>query len=171
MVPTLKVPKDALKENGFINGYVKDGSREVQYENCIYLLFKPEDLDMFRDFLDDEYERTKDLIDDYDYEGGYVVVVYQLDPKHKNDFKLIKEGKYSKTSKQFQEIFPKIIKILKEGLHKDEISLQYRIFNKTEDLKLYWEEKIGVELDEDMEIWQGWIEEKEILHPKILEHV
>ena len=45
---------------------------------------------------------------------------------------------------------------------------QYRIFNKTEDLKLYWEEKIGIEFDEDMEIWQGWIEEKEILHPKIL---
>ena len=48
MVPTLKVPKDALKENGFINGYVKDGSRDVQYENCIYLLFKPADLDKFR---------------------------------------------------------------------------------------------------------------------------
>ena len=47
MVPTLKVPKDALKENGFINGYVKDGSREVQYENCIYLLFQPKDLDKF----------------------------------------------------------------------------------------------------------------------------
>ena len=104
-------------------------------------------------------------------EGGFVVLVYQLSSKHEKDFKLVKEGKYSKTSKQFQEIFPKVVKILRNGLHKDEISLQYRIFNKTEDLKLYWEEKIGVELDEDMEIWQGWIEEKEILHPKILEHV
>jgi hypothetical protein len=81
MVPTLKVPKDELKDNGFINAYIKDGSREVQYEDCIYLLFHPKNLDKFRNFLDSEYERTKDVIDDYDYESGYVVVVYQLNPK------------------------------------------------------------------------------------------
>lgn len=171
IVPTLLIDRDKLRENGFINGYVKDGLKDVQYENAAYLLFKPDNQDRFKIFLDREYERTKDIVDDYDYEGGFVVLVYQLNPKYEKDFKLIKEGKYSKTSKQFQEIFPKIVKIVKNGLHKDEISLQYRIFNKTEDLRLYWEEKIGIKFEEDMEIWQGWIEEKEILHPKILEHV
>jgi hypothetical protein len=172
MVPTLKVPKDALKDNGFINGYVKDGSREVQYENCIYLLFQPADLDKFREFLDSEYERTKDLIDDYDYEKGYVVVVYQLDKKFAKDFDLVKRGKYSKTSNGFQALFPKVIKIKKNGLHKDEISLQYRVFNRTEDLIKFWEEKLGVEFEDDQEVWHGFQEDNEILNiEKLKEYV
>jgi hypothetical protein len=167
MVPTLKVPKDALRGNGFINAYIKDARREDQYKDSIYLLFKPTDLDKFREFLDSEYERTKTIIEDYDYEDGYVVVVYQLNDKYKKDFNLIKEGKYSKTSEEFQKLFPKVIKIVRNGLHKDEISLQYRIFNKNEDLVSFWEEKLGIDLKEvvgkDFEVWEGWDESKEIL--------
>lgn len=167
MVPTLKVPKDALRGNGFINAYVKDARKEDHYEGSIYLLFKPENLDKFREFLDNEYERTKAVIEDYDYEDGYVVVVYQLDDKYKKDFNLIKQGKYSKTSKDFQKLFPKVIKITRNGLHKDEISLQYRIFNKADDLVEFWEEKLGIDfvelLGEDFEVWEGWDETKEIL--------
>jgi hypothetical protein len=43
------------------------------------------------------------------------------------------------------------------------VSLQYRVFNKTEDLKKYWEEKIGIEFDDSMEVWQGFIDERETL--------
>lgn len=167
MVPTLKVPKDALRGNGFINAYVKDARKEDHYEGSIYLLFKPENLDKFREFLDNEYERTKAVIEDYDYEDGFVVVVYQLDDKYKKDFNLIKQGKYSKTSKDFQKLFPKVIKITRNGLHKDEISLQYRIFNKADDLVEFWEDKLGIDfielLGEDFEVWEGWDETKEIL--------
>jgi len=112
MVPTLKVPKDALRSNGFINAYIKDAGREDQYADSIYLLFKPTDLDKFREFLDSEYERTKTVIEDYDYEDGFVVVVYQLSDKYKKDFNLIKQGKYSKTSTEFQKLFPKVVKIV-----------------------------------------------------------
>jgi hypothetical protein len=167
MVPTLKVPKDALRGNGFINAYVKDARKEDCYDECIYLLFKPDNLDKFREFLDNEYERTKAVIEDYDYKDGFVVVVYQLDGKYKNDFVLVKQGRYSKTSKDFQKLFPKVIKITRNGLHKDEISLQYRIFNKAEDLVSFWEDKLGIDLIEivgdDFEVWEGWDEEKEIL--------
>lgn len=163
MVPTLKIDRDRLRENGFINAYIKDGKRDVQYENAAYLLFHPKDLDKFKEFLDDEYERTKSIIDDYDYEDGFVVLVYELSPKFKKDFNFVKLGKYSKTSKEFQSEFPRVIKIKKNGLHKDEISLQYRIFNKTEELKKFWEEKIGIEFDDSMEVWQGFIEERETL--------
>ena len=174
MVPTLKVPKDALRGNGFINAYIKDNRREDQYKESIYLLFRPTDLDKFREFLDNEYERTKAIIEDYDYEDGYVVVVYQLDNKYKKDYDLVRQGKYSKTSANFQKIFPKIVKITRGGLHKDEISLQYRIFNKAEDLVNFWEEKLGIDLQEVMgnnfEVWDGWDESKEILEiDKIIE--
>lgn len=172
IVPTLSIDKEKLADNGYINGYIKDKRKDVQYDNCIYLLFKPSNLDKFRDFLDDEYERTKSIVDDYDYEDGYVVIVYKLNSKLDSDIKLIKQGKYSETSKKFQEIFPKIIKINKNGLRRDEVSLQFRIFNKTEDLRKFWEDKLGIELDEDMEVWSGFFEENEIMDlDKIKEHV
>lgn len=167
MVPTLKFPKDSLKQNGFINGYIKDNGRDTEYENSIYILFKPENLDKFREFLDSEYERTKSIIEDYDYEDGYVVVVYQLNDKYKKDYNLIKEGKYSKTSKAFQNEFPKLVTVIKESTMKEEMSLQTRVFLKTEDLIDFWEEKLGLNLKElfgdDYEVWDGWEEEKEIL--------
>lgn len=172
MVPTLKINRENLMDNGFINGYMKDGRKDVQYENCIYLLFKPADIDKFRDFLDGEYERTKSIVDDYDYEDGYVVVVYELNPKFKKDFELVRKSKYSKTSEEFQKLFPKIIKIKKNGVNREEVSLQFRVFNKTEDLKQFWEDRLGVDFDDDIELWHGFFEENEILNlDKIKEHV
>lgn len=163
MVPTLHVPKDDIKNNGFLNGYSKDAMRDVQYDDAIYLLFKPQDLDRFREFLDSEYERTKQVIDDYDYPNGFVVVVYKLDSKYAVDFQLVRQGKYSKTSQEFQNEFPKVVKIIKNGLHKDEISLQYRVFRRTEDLIKFWEDRLAVRFSDDQEIWHGFIEENETL--------
>ena len=172
MVPTLGIPRVDLMDNGFINGYIKDGAREVHYEGCIYLLFQPKNLDKFREFLDKEYDRTKAIVDDYDCEDGFVVVVYQLDDKYSKDFALVRQSKYSKTSPAFQALFPKVIKIKKNGLHKDEVSLQYRIFNKTEDLIKFWEEKLDVTFDDDQEIWYSFEEEYEILNiEKAKQHV
>ena len=144
MVPTLKIPKDQMSKNNFINGYIKDLNRDVQYENAVYLLFKPENIDVFREFVDSEYERTQELIDDYNYDDKHIVLVYQLDNNFKNDFDLIKQGKYSKTSKEFQKLFPEKLIISIKGYKKEEISLQYRIFNKTEDLLKYWEEILDI---------------------------
>jgi hypothetical protein len=174
MVPTLKIfnSKESLIGNGFLNAYIKDATADVEYDNAIYLLFKPNDLDKFRAFIESECERTKALIDDYDYNDGYVVVVYQLDVKFKKDFDIIKKGKYSKTSPAFQALFPKVVKIMFRGLYKDELSLQYRIFNKTQDLVDFWEEKFNISLGEDVEVWHGFFEEKEILNlDKIKEDV
>jgi hypothetical protein len=172
IVPTLSIGKEKLLDNGFVNGYIKDVKRDIQYENAVYLLFKPENLDKFRNFLDNEYERTKSIIDDYDYEDGYVVVVYEINPRLKGDVELVKQGKYSQTSPAFQGSFPKVVQIKKNGLRRDEISLQYRVFNKTEDLVKFWEDKLGVELPSDVEVWHGFFEENEVLDlDKIKEHV
>jgi hypothetical protein len=164
IVPTLSIPKEQLVDNGYINGYIVDENLEIAYENCVYLLFKPDNLDRFREFLVSEYERTVSVIDDYDYDNGYVVLVYKLNPKLESDIKLVKKGKYSQTSPAFQAIFPKIVKLKRNNLLKDEISLQYRIFNKTKDLKEFWEDKLGIEFDDDMEVWHGFHIEEEILN-------
>ena len=166
MVPTLKVPNEGFKHNGFVNAFIKDLERDVQYEDVVYILFKPEKIDAFRLFLDSEYERTENIIEDYDYEGGFVVLVYKLNPNFKEDFALIKEGKYSKTSDDFKNLFPKAVKIKVNGWHRDEISLQWRIFRKSTDLREYWEDKLGVNFDEEQEVWGEYNEDIEILNIK-----
>jgi hypothetical protein len=172
IVPIFSIGKERLTNNGFVNGFIKDSRRDVQYKDSVYLLFKPEDLDKFKVFLDSEYEKTKSIIDDYDYEEGYVVVVYQISPRLMPDIELVKQGKYSKTSSKFQQIFPKTITIKKNGFQKDELSLQYRVFNKTEDLKQFWEDKFDVVFDDDMEVWSGFSEDYETLNlDKIKQHV
>jgi hypothetical protein len=46
------------------------------------------------------------------------------------------------------------------------------VFNKTEDLKQFWEEKFDVVFDDDMEVWSGFSEGYETLNlDKIKEHV
>jgi len=162
MVPTLKIDKDKLKDHNFINGFIGDKTGP-SYEDSVYLLFKPKDLYKFQIFIDEEYERKdSNIIEDYDYDGGYVVLIYKLNKKYNRDFELVKKGKYSKTSQEFQNLFSKVKKVIKNGLHKDEISLQYRIFNKSDDLRVYWEDRIGKDFTPDMEIWEGFDEYNEI---------
>lgn len=163
IVPTLKINRDQLKINGYINGYLMDVRKDVQYENAVYLLFQPTDFDRFREFLQKEYDRTDAVLDDYDYEDGFIIVVYKLNDKWKEDFNIIKEGSYSKTSKEFQQEFPKIIKILKDNLYKDELSLQHRIFDKNHELRQYWEDRLDVNFTDSMEVWDGFNIENEIL--------
>lgn len=164
IAPTLNIPRKDKEENGFLNAYIKDVNKEINYKDAVYLLYKPTDMFRFNKFLEEEKAKNKNILDDYDYEGGYVVVVYKLDNKFKDDFELIREGKYSRTSDKFQKAFPKVIKIKdSRGLHKDELSLQFRIFNKTNDLKEFWEAKFGMKFTPNMEVWGGWNEEAETL--------
>jgi len=164
LVPTLKIDRDKLKANDFINGYISDARKDVQHKDAVYLLFKPKDLDKFRIFLDEQHDKRKDIIDDYDYEDGYVVVVYKLNSKWKKDFLLIREGLYSKTSKEFQNTFPKIISVTGEkGIKKQSPALQHRIFSRSSQLIEFWEEKLDIKFTEDMEVWDGFIIEKETL--------
>jgi len=163
-VPTLNIGREKLRDNNFINAYTKDINKE-HYEDCVFLLFKPKNLTKFKYFLDEEYERTINIVDEYDYEDGYVVIVYKLDESFKGDFELIKTGKYSQTSSNFQELFPKLLRRLdKQGYGKEEeLSVQWRIFNKTPDLVATWEEKLGVRFSEKMEVWPIFNPEKETL--------
>jgi hypothetical protein len=52
---------------------------------------------------------------------------------------------------------------MKNNLHRDEVSLQFRIFRKSQDLKNLWEDKLDMEFTDDMEVWPGFSIEKEEL--------
>ena len=176
MVPTLYNNRegysdwrDSLNKNGYLNGYEKDCSREENYEDACYVLFKPNDIDKFREFLDSEYERTPNIIEDYDLPHKFIIIVYKLDPNFKGDFDLIRRSKYSKTSPEFQALFPRVVKIIVDGLHRDELSLQTRIFKRTPDLRKLWEDIFQADLPEDSEVYEGYHEEREPLNELKLE--
>lgn len=168
--PIFKISKEKLKENGYLNGYIKDEMAKKEYtSNCVFLLFKPSDYTSFRNFLEEEKTRTSYFVDDYDYPGGFVVLVYKIDEKYKNDIKLIKKGKYSQVSKDYQSLFSKEIETEENGIKMKTLSMQYRIFNKTEDLIKFWEEQFDEILPPEQEVWHGWEIEKETLNKHTLE--
>lgn len=165
MIPPLGVSRDRLEESGFLNAYIRDVDKDP-YEgiNVVYLLFKPSDLNLFKDFLEDEYERVKEMIiEEYDHEGGFVVVVYKMDEKFKEDISLIKEGKYSKTSNAFKNRFKNTKTIVKDGKKITSETLQFRVFEKTPEMREYWENLLNITFTEDMEVWTGFDEESETL--------
>ena len=98
---------------------------------------------------------------------GFVVVVYRLNSIFTPDYELVKKSKYSKTSENFQSQFPKTIEILKNDTLRKEFSLQYRVFNKTPDLKEYWR-NMDPFFKEENELWYDFQEEKETLTEETL---
>lgn len=168
MVPTININKQALLKNNFINAYSKDIGNDIDYEDSVFLLFLPKDIDSFRRFLEEEYERTKDIIEDYDYAGGYVVVVYKLNPEFKEDFDKVRNSKYSSTSKKFQKLFPQKVRL--KGSKEFQDSVQYLIFTKDTQLLDFWEEIIGTTKisSHNLEVWPGYNELLETLDIKNL---
>lgn len=168
IVPTLGINRDVLKDNGFINGYIKNELNLYNYENCVYLLFKPTDMFKFGQFCLEVVSNNELYVDDFDLEDGKVVLIFKLNDKYKKDYELVYNGEYSKTSNEFKNAFPKVLKVIVNGLHRDELSLQIRIFKKTNDLRKIWENLTGVTFTEDMEVWPTWNLEKEILNDDVL---
>lgn len=154
LLSPLGLSRRVLKEFGFINCFLKDGNRDLHIVNPVLLLFKPDDMDTFQMFVEEEYKRSRYLVEDYDYIGGYVVLVYKFPEEFNSDFQLFLEGKYSKFSDKFRKIYPKIIKIVDEyGRRHDELSSQYRIIYKTDDWKEQIEKDYNVLIDKDQEYW------------------
>lgn len=163
IAPTLNIRKEDLSENNFINAFCSDLKKEGQYEHCVLLLFKPNNIYRFKLFVDAERERTHFLIDDYDYKGGYVVLVYMLDRKYDEDIAIIKKGKYSHVSDEFKQLFPKKRDVFINGKYISTDSIQWKIFEKENSLRIYWEDTLNVDFKEHMELWGGWDNSKEIL--------
>lgn len=156
LLPPLGLSRSLLSKHGFIAAYMDDKNHEPHYQEAVYLLFKPTSITKFEYFLDCEYDRIKnisEIVEDYDYPGGYVIVVYRFPRKFLDDYKLFREGKYSKLSNEFKILFPKTVEIeLNQGSRERSYSIPYMVFNREKALREWWEEKIGMELDPNMEL-------------------
>lgn len=167
--PTLGIDRQLLYENNFINAYLGDKNNELysDTENIICLLFIPCDENQFREFINIEYERTEQLIDDYYYDN-YAVLVYSLDKKYLSDIEIIKQSKYSLVSTEFKKLFPETLTDYSSNRKEKLPSIQHMIFNKDKKLAEYWnkELKTSIITDLNLEVWIGFNKEKEILDIK-----
>jgi hypothetical protein len=132
-----------------------DKDHENIVENPVYLLFKPKDLATFEKFVNEEYEVGL-LKEEYDYEGGYTVLVYEFPKKFAGDYATVLAGRYSKTSQRFKDIFPD-----------DDIDgtpvIATLVMRKDARLKKQREESLDIILDADDELWSVFETHKETL--------
>lgn len=164
LLPSVGHTRQNLLKHGFLAAYLDDVNHEIHYEEAIYMLFKPEDTLAFQKFLENEYKKASLILEDYDYEGGYVIVVYRIHEKYLPEYQLFLEGKYSKFSQGYINMFPTDILVEdSRGLTTMSKSLHYHIFNRTKEIKEYWEKKVGQSIPDDMELWSSPDMDREVL--------
>ena len=156
IVPIFKIGRENLVKFGFVNSYLFNTDRNIIYEDyCLHLLFKPENLDEFADFINMEKERLGVLyLDEYDYGDGFVVLVYKIEEYHNEDIKILLMGGYSKLSNTFMSEIPATVRVrTRTGVNKDEKYLAYLIHEKNQGLIDMWENILGQELPPNSEVW------------------
>lgn len=156
LLPCLqKDADDLVTRYGFINGYLKDDVATHDFENCIYLLFKPSSMEIMQAYIDQEYLKKCGIISDYDHSGGFVVLVYKIPDLFKKDHDRFLKGKYSKFSVAFKNLLPAISyeKDGSSGVNIPVASIQYLVVNKVESIRKYWQERLEIELGPEDEYW------------------
>jgi len=167
LLPALKLDKHILANHGFVNCYINDQDHDSSYKNCIYLLFNNKEGDLISSFdeIINYIELQHKIIEVYDIEYAHTVIVVKFPSNFIKDLKLFKEGKYSKFSKEYKDIFPK--EKITNGVKEN--TLYYHIFNKTEWLKGWWAKRLGYEDEKEFspdEFWEYPQDCKEVLRYK-----
>ena len=163
LLPAFGVNYKKYEELGFINCYLADKDREKVSEDIhIYFLFKPQDVVQsaaLNKMIENLEESTQNmdnplLLEDYDYEGGYVVMVLKLNDIYRNDYELFLKGKYSHFSDTFKDIYPeeRIIDFHPDDAHPGKY-LRWMAIHKDPRLLKWQENKIGVSLQGAEEYW------------------
>lgn len=164
LLPSIGHTRQKLLQYGFLSAYLDDITHETHHENAVYVLFKPSKMLEFHKFMENEYRKSSLIMEDYDYEGGYIVVIYKINEKFLPDYYLFLEGKYSQFSKDYIKLFPvKIPVVRSDGRRVLVTSLQHRLFNRTADIKELWEKRIGEKIPDGMELWSIPDMSKEVL--------
>lgn len=178
LLPCFGISYKRYKELGFLNCFLTDKNRDRINENDIhiYLLFKPigNQIYLLSKMIDEFEKKDKDhivLLEDYDYEGGYTILVFKFPERFREDYRLFIEGAYSKFSEDFKKLYPEEKEIGQDefGTIKGK-SLQWMVVNKDPKLKKYQEKKYGFSLEEAPEIYHKIINDNEILDIDTIKH-
>lgn len=157
---------DLLREYQLLDSYLKDIDREDLDGNLLFVLFRPQDREFFELFLYTESAENENFVEEYDYAGGYIVLVYKIPEWLTDDFVRFKDGKYSKFSAKTKAMFKKTKKIGIKSL----TTIQWDVFSKNKDLKQDLERFIGESIPDDMELYGIPDMQKETLNIQKFRH-
>ena len=152
IVPLLNIGRDRLNKQGFVNSYLYSGDEEEDYDHAIHLLFQTKNMESFNDFIAEERERPISLLDERDYQDGYVLLTYGIPEKFREDMDKFWRGQYSKMSQEFKEAIPYYIEKM-NGQKTNEMTVQHMVFTKSIKLRAHWEKQFNVIMDKDQELW------------------
>jgi hypothetical protein len=152
LLPGIQLDEKAKRDFsrfGFENTYLKCDQLSYAF-NVIFLLFKPNDLDLEFYTFAKNMEKNPNFIEAIDLGRNKVVMVYRIPKRFTKDYELFLEGKYSQLSKEFQNCFAlEDFKrdangkpMMDGGRYVKEPSRFFHIFNRTEWLKDRWKLKL-----------------------------
>lgn len=151
LVPGLGIDPLRLDECGLINAYLGDVDSEVDEDVLgkeVYLLFLPENPQLLG-ALTEDYEEV--VVDEYDHEGGHVMIVCAWPKQWAEEMELFLKGKYSRFSKEYKELFARIPSKDEAAAGLDR-SFAWRVFEKDPVIRKVIEDKIGQDLPENSEV-------------------
>jgi hypothetical protein len=179
LFPLLEVPKYTFKcnitnsfnkplyDSRFINAYLHDEALGYQDEDYIYLLLENYQDENFKKFYS-TLSTFPNYVDDYE-SNNYLIVIYSIPEKNKDDYNLILDGKYSEISDD-----AKLLIISNYYYHGAKMTLSL-ILHKSNILKETWEKELsftatGVNSPADLkdqEVWSKIMRSEQILTKEI----
>jgi hypothetical protein len=169
---------DMLKKSGYIDAYTSDPEimnilELTQRQRFLFLLFKNKKLN-----LEDLKKITTslalvpvDVVFSYELVNDYSMIVLEFPDRFVEDFDHIIEGRFSKLSDSFKDRFDMTREVIntKGQVMGKEYTLYYHIFNKTQWLKDFWLDRLGLcELDPKLELWEKPSEKDKIFNIKTI---
>lgn len=181
LLPGIEIKTELINEfysQGFVNTFLTCEPLTYPFP-VLYLLFRPDQVNA--DFIGfaNNLQKNTNFIETLDAGKGKVLMVYRIPKRFRRDYELFLEGKYSKLSAEYKKCFQleqfKVDiygKPVKEGnKYIKEPTDFYHIFNKTDDIKSRWLERIGyppeTHILDDMEMYDMQDPVKETLEEEL----
>ena len=143
--------KNQFYNFGFQNTYLTCAPLVYPFE-VIYILFKPDSIDL--DFIRfaEELQRNPNFIEVIDGGRNKTLFVYRIPKRFRHDYHLFLAGKYSQLSADYKKCFAmeqfKVDEygrpVKENGRYVKEETSFFHIFGKTDHLKEIWAERLGL---------------------------
>jgi len=156
---------DFLKKIGFVDSYTADPEIMKiivpgETQRLLFLLFRNKKLNNneLKQAVTSLFDIPVGIVFAYELVNDYSMIVIDFPEKYIKDYDYVVKGLYSKLSDEFKNKFP----IARDVFNSNnvrvgrEYTLYYHIFNKTDWLKNFWCERLGlIELDKKLELWES----------------
>lgn len=170
LLPCLMLDLSYFMENNIeFNTYIScpDLSNDIVLCNPVYLLINLETLGRRYSKVVDKLTGNKHFIIEQRINNIYSLFCYEFPRELTEDYTKIINGEYSRTSDKYKSCFRKyeegsLIRTAENKMSR-KLTFWHQVFNKDYRLRKFQDERLGIELNPDNELWDKLDIEKESL--------